>query len=232
MLYRIPKDTQAMDKALEIAYDLDDKWLIGLALFGAGWSAILNGDYEKARKLAKRNLNLYEEIGDMIGATTPDIILGHAALAFGEHEEAREYYLRCLRRSEKTGFYYSLQTASKYLGKVSISMGNTIDADRYLAQSLTIARDIGFVRDIVNLVYEFARLRVMQEEFEQAVELLSLVIQHPASQQKRWLEGRIRDSAKDLLSSIEDELAKEGYLAALERGRGLDLDETASDLLR
>ena len=221
-----------MDKALEIANELDDKWLTALALFGAGWSAILNGNYKKARKLAKRNLDLYEEIGDVIGGTTPDIILGHAALAFGEHEEARGYYLRCLRRSEKTGFYYSLQTASKYLGKVSTSMGNTIDADRYLAQSLTIARDIGFVRDIVNLVYEFARLRVVQEEFEHAVELLSLVIQHPASQQKRWLEGRIQDSAKDLLSSIEGEFTRKSYLAALERGRELELDDTVTELLR
>ncbi len=54
---------------------------------------------------------------------------------------------------------------------------------------------------------------------------------HAASHQTRWLEGRIRDSAKDLLAKLEDELPHETYTAALERGQELELDEIIADLV-
>ena len=161
----------------------------------------------------------------------PLIVLGHVALARGEYEEAREYYLRCLKISQKTGFHYAMQTSSKYLGKVALSMGKLAEAEKYLLQSLTITKEIGFVRDIVNLLYEYARLQVAQGNPEGAVELLALVIQHPASHQYRMLEGRIRDSAKGLLAELEAELPPETYTAALERGQGLELDEVVASLI-
>jgi len=81
-----------------------------------------------------------------------------------------------------------------------------------------ITKEIGFVRDIINLFYEFTRLRKLQGNLEEAIELLAFVIQHPASQQAGLLECRIGDSAKDLLTKLEDELPQELYFTALERG--------------
>ena len=110
-------------------------------------------------------------------------------------------------------------------------MGNFVEARKYLIQSLTITKEIGFVRDLVNLLYEFARLQVAQDNPEKAVELLALVIQHPASDLHRMLDGRIRDSARDLLIEIERELSPEVYVLALARGQELDLDEVANNLI-
>jgi hypothetical protein len=44
-------------------------------------------------------------------------------------------------------------------------------------------------------------------------------------------EGRIRDSAKDLLAKLEDELPPEIYTAALESGQELELDGVIADLI-
>jgi hypothetical protein len=63
------------------------------------------------------------------------------------------------------------------------------------------------------------------------VELLALVIEHPASDQSRWLEGSIRDSAESLLAKLESELPKEIYTAALERGQELKLEDVVADLI-
>lgn len=161
----------------------------------------------------------------------PLIVLGHVALARGELEEARGFYLRCLKLAEEVGFYYAIQTSSKYLGKVALSLGKIPEAESYLLQSLRITEEIGFERDIINLLYEFARLRVAQGNSEGAVELLALVIQHPASHLYRLLEGRIRDSAKDLLVKLEGNLSEETYTEALERGQALELDEVIADLV-
>jgi predicted ATPase/DNA-binding CsgD family transcriptional regulator len=230
-LNRYTEEIIAANKMLKIATELNDKWLLAFTLFAVSMGALLKEDYTEARRLAKSNLYLNEEIGDVIGSTMSLIILGHAALALGDYEQARGFYLRCIKISEETGFYYSIQTSSKYLGKVALSVGKIGEAEIYLLQSLRISKEIGFMRDIINLLYEFARLRVAQNNPEGAAELLALVLQHPASHQTRMHEGRIRDSAKDLLAKLENELPHETYTAALERGQELELDGVIADLL-
>ncbi len=230
-LYRYTEEIQAINKMVEIATELEDKWPLAFTLFGQSMAAMIQEDYAEAKQLAETNLNLYEEIGDVIGSTMPLIVLGHAALALGELDEAREFYLRCLKISQETGFYFAIQNASKYLGKVALSMGKLTEAEKFLLQSFTITKEIGFVRDIVNLIYEFARLQTARENPEGAVELLALVIGHPASQLYRMLEGSIRDSAKGLLAELEVKLAPDVYSAALERGQQLELDEVVADLV-
>ena len=47
----------------------------------------------------------------------------------------------------------------------------------------------------------------------------------------RILEGRIRDSAKDLLAKHEDEFPQEAYTAAMEQDQVPELDEVTADLV-
>jgi len=221
-----------LNKTVDIATELKDKWLTAFMLFGLCLVNVIKEDYDQARKLAEQELALYEELGDEIGSTTPLIVLGHVALALGELEEARAHYLLCLKIAQKFNFYYSIQTATKYLGKVSLLMGELNEAEKYLMQSLRITNEIGFVRDIVNLIYEFARLFFARENPEKAAQLLALVIQHPASETFRMLEGQIRDSAQELLNEVEDQLPQESYLENMESGRELEIDQLVAELLR
>jgi tetratricopeptide (TPR) repeat protein len=224
-------EARVLNKMVEIATELEDKWLLAVMLFGPCMAALIQDDYDKARRLAESDLKLYEEIGDVIGSTLPLIVLGHTDLARGELENARGSYLRCLKISQETGFPYGIQTASKYLIKVALSLGNLAETEQYLVQSLRITKEIGFVRDIVILLYEYARLHVARGNPEGAIELLMLVIRHPASQQYRMMEGRIRDSANGLLAELEHDLSPEAYTAALERGQELDLDGVVEEIL-
>jgi predicted ATPase/DNA-binding CsgD family transcriptional regulator len=230
-LNRFTEEIEAINKMVIIAAEIGDKWLLAFTLFAASMAALIKEDYVEAKRHAESQLDLNEEIGDVIGSTMPLIVLGHVALANGKYEEARAYYLRCLKISEEVRFHYAIQTSSKYLGKVALSMGEIIEAEEYLVQSLIISKEIGFVRDIINLICEFARLWVAQDNSERAAELLAFVLQHPASYESRLLEGRIRDSAQDLLAEIEEELLREVFTNAVERGQGLDLDGIIADLV-
>lgn len=230
-IYRYEEEMVTMEEMVAIATELEDKWLMAFSLFGLSMGALVTEDYPEARRLAEIDLNLYEETGDGIGSTTPLIVLGHVALALGDLEEAKKHYIRCLRLSQETGFHYAIQAATKYLGKVSLSLGEIAPAQEYLNECLRITKEIGFIRDIVNLLYEYARLYTAQNELEQAVELLALVIQHPASELYRLLEGRIRDSAEDLLAKLEASLPQEVFTAAVERGQTLELDGVVADLI-
>jgi len=228
---RYVEEAQAINAMLRIAKDMDDKWALAFAHFGVSMVALIKEDFQEARRLAQYNLDLNREIGDVIGSTLPLIVLGHAAFACGEYEEANGFYLRCLKIAEEAGFHYAIQTCTKYLCKVTLSMGMIAEAENYLVRSMIITNEIGFVRDLVNLLYELARLRVAQGDPEEAVELLTLVIQHPASQQVRLLEGPIRDSAKALLADLKMTVARVVFTKALERGRELVLDKVVSDLV-
>ena len=231
MCNRLAEQIEATDKLVKIADVLNDPWLQALTLFAPSMVALVTEDYPEARRLAELNLNLYDEIGDVISVTMPLNILGHVALASGDYEAAKGFYSRSLSISQETGFNYSIQTSSKYLGKLLVSMGDYAQAEYHLLQCLKLSKEVGFIRDVINLLSEFARLRAAQGDPGRAVELLGLVIQHPASNQTRWLEGRIKDSATDLLAQLEGELPPESYLAALERGQKLDLDEVVEELV-
>jgi predicted ATPase/DNA-binding CsgD family transcriptional regulator len=232
--YFLNLDTEynkALSRMLKTATTLNDKWLLAFSLWAASLSSLPGENFSEGRRLAESSLHLFEEIGNVMDSTLPLIVLGTVALANCEYDAAREYYLRSLEISQEIGFQYSIQFSSKYLGKVALAMGNIVEAENYLLQCLAISEEVGFVRDIINLFFEFARLRVAQENLEQAVELLAVVIKHPASRSSRMLEGPIRDSAKELLGKLEEELPHESYAAALERGRKAELEEIIADLI-
>jgi predicted ATPase len=230
-LNRFMEEVTGKNRLLKIATEIDDKWLLALALFEKSMVALRNEDYTEAGRLAESSLNLNQEIGNEIRSTLSLLPLGHAALALGEHERASDCYLRILKISQETGFLWGIEKASKYLGKVALSIDKIAEAEDYLLQSLRITNEIGLVRDILNLLYEYACLLVAQGNSEQAAELLALVLSHPVSHQIRLGEGRIRDSAKGLLVKLEHELPPEAYTAALERGQALDMDEVIIELI-
>jgi tetratricopeptide (TPR) repeat protein len=228
---RTTEQIEVTPEMLNLVAEIGDKWLLAFTFFAGGMAAMIAEDYAKARNVAETQLNLCEEIGDVIGSTLPLIVLGHSALALGENEQARSYYLRCKKISRSTGFLYSFQTSSKYLAKVDLSLGRITEAEKNLEQCLSKTVEIGFIRDIINLFYEFARLRVAQGDRERAIELLAFVHQHPVSSQSRLLEGRIRDSAEVLLAELEIEMDIGIYQAALGRGEEMELESIVADLV-
>jgi tetratricopeptide (TPR) repeat protein len=231
-LYLYEEQIEACNRMKKLVAELEDIWLQAYVLFGLGLAMISHENFEEAREIAKTNLTLFEQIDDTIGTTLPLIVLGHAALGLGELDEAKDLYLRCLNISLDTDFYYSMQTSSKYLAKVALNQGRLEEAEEFLHQSLTITNEIGFVRDIVNLIFEYARLLVSKNEPEKAIALLALVIEHPASDLYRMMDGRIRDSAVELLDSIKDYVSPEVYQKALGYGQSLDLDEITVSLIQ
>jgi predicted ATPase/DNA-binding SARP family transcriptional activator len=219
------------NEMLQITSELGDAWLTGFALFAGAMASLMVEKYDEAETRAKSCLDHFERCGDRSSSTMPLITLGHIALARGDHETARAHYLRCFEIADEVGFYYSIQTATKYLSKVAQAMNKNAEANQHLLRSLRITKEIGWVRDVINLLYEFSRLRAAEGKLEEAAELLALVIEHPASQQTRWLEGAIRGSAEELLAKVQAGLSPEKFSAAIERGRKLNYDDVTASLL-
>jgi len=231
-LNRFVEEIIGKNKMLELATEIGDKWMLALALFETSMVSLRNKDYSESRRHAQSSLDLFEEINNPIRSTLPLLCLGHTARVQGEHKTAQFFYLRCLEISQETGFLWGIEKSSKYLGKVALSVDKVTEAENYLLQSLRITDEIGLIRDKLNLLYEFACLLVAKGKSEEAVELLSVVLEHPISHQIMLGEGLIRDSAGVLLTKLEGELPSDVYTAAYRCGLQLEMDEVIIGLYR
>lgn len=157
--------------------------------------------------------------------------LGHASFALGEHSQARDNYLRCLKKSEAVGYRWGIANACKYLGQMALSVGDPAEAENYLLRSLKIADETGSSRDQVNLLCDLARVRMTENRLEKAVEIVAVVLQHPASRLHRLGGGSIHDRLQELLDTLKSELSAEAYDAAWKRGNAFLFEEVVSDLI-
>jgi predicted ATPase/DNA-binding CsgD family transcriptional regulator len=222
---------KAARKMQDVAVELEDKWLQAFALYKVSVANEIHRDREESRRFALTSLELFEELGESIISNFTLLTLGHKAVALGEHRQAKEFYLRCLQASETVGYRWATENSCKYLGQMALALNETEEAEAYLLRSLRIADEIGMGRDIANLLYDLAEVRVAEDQLERAVELLALILVLPASHLHRLGGGRIRDSAQGLLAKVEAELSSAAYAAAWERGNGLGLDEVLIELL-
>ncbi len=228
---RFHDEKEATDRLLKTAPTCDDKWSTAFALSLHGMTSFRGKDYAKAEQSSEISLQLSDEIEDATVSAMSLMTLGHLAVVRGELTKAKKYYQRCLTISRNIGFHWGTGNSTKYLGQMALSEGKITEAETYFLRSLRIAYDLGLNRDMVNHLYEFAKLRVAQNRSAEAVELLALLLQQPASQQARLGEGRIQDRAQELLTKLKNDVSPEIYAGALERGEDLDLEETMSKLV-
>jgi len=114
---------------------------------------------------------------------------------------------------------------SSGLGKVAQMLGNYDEAQRNHYRRLELMVKIRQVWEVLNTLYYIAELRTAQEKKENAVELLVLVRQHPATLKTT------RDQAICLLADLRVQISPDMFSAACERGAALDLDTAVAGLL-
>ena len=230
-LNRPAEEKDAAQSFLKIVEASNDKWLLAYGLWFAGFAEFRGKNYAEAKRFAEASLKLSNEINNTFGSAWCFVSLGGLATNNGEFAEAKKYLTRCLQAANKLNFTGLSSIAIKYLGELALLTHDIPDAQEYLTRSLRIAYDLGLDRDIANHLYDFASLRVAQNKLEEGVELISLLLQQPASHQARLVGGRIRDHAKALLANLENKLSQEMYMAALKRGELLVIDDVVIELV-
>ena len=222
---------EATQAVLEISQALEDPWLQALALAVAGTTTFHDRNYAESRRLSESGLQLSLEIGDLVTRWLSLMTLGHLAVIEQDWFRAKNYFQRGLDAAEKIGFRWGAGNSIKYLGRVALVEGDLPTAEAFLRQSLGISYDMGHDRDIANHIYEFARLRSAQGRSAEALQLLVLVGQLPASEQSRLGRGSIRDRAKERSVELEPEFSPQTLAELVGQARRLDVDEVVVALL-
>jgi hypothetical protein len=102
--------------------------------------------------------------------------------------------------------------------------GEFCEADDYLRQSIRLFEAIGQTWEVVVNVACIAEIRITQDQEEKAIEFLILAQQYDTRE-------IIRDRIADLLNLLRTELPADVFDTAVERGKGLDLDEVIAEML-
>jgi tetratricopeptide (TPR) repeat protein len=189
------------------------------------------GDYQEAERLYQESLTIAEEIDERRGVAMCLSHLGYLAYDRKDYLRAERLLQESLTRYQKIGNQFGIASTLCHLGHVASTFeGERVqEARQYFRQALTIATEIGARPVALNVLVGWATLLSAGESEdspqEQAIELLVLVLYHPASEQET------KDRANRLLDELASSLPPESVAAARERGKARKFDTTLKEAL-
>jgi tetratricopeptide (TPR) repeat protein len=162
---------------------IGDPRLIAFGLDFLSRSALRLGRYNEARAALEENVALNSSISFGWGLGTAYRALGKVAQAQDEHLQAVDIFRKSLDIFNELGGNWFIARVLAEMGESILTLGNETEARRIWRESLSIATNIHATPVALEALAGFANLRAKQGDSEHALELLSIVLNHPASLQ-------------------------------------------------
>lgn len=222
----IERSERCLRESLVIYRELGDRHKIPRLLNSLASVAMLQGEHDRAEAYFVESLTLARDMGDRQAVSDVLCNLGYINHHYlGNLEEAGQYYQESLSISQETGHRLAMTSIMCNLGNLHALMGEHDVAWLYLRQALSDSVTIGAVPLTLDALVSVARLRVEGGQYVLAAELVGLVTNHPATE-----AGSIQ-LVEQVLAELRDVLPAKQLAAALERGKGMNLDGAVADLL-
>jgi tetratricopeptide (TPR) repeat protein len=188
-------------------------------------SAFTLGRYDEARAAMEESVVLNSSIGFGWGLGTAYRGLGIVAEAQGEHNQAVDMFRKSLHTFTELGGSWWVARVLAEMGRSILALGNEAEAGRVWHESLRIATDIQGTPVALEALAGFASLQVKRGELEHALELLLVVLNHPASFQDT------KNRAADLRVELEAQLTSQQVETAQARVPMQSFDQVVSQAL-
>jgi tetratricopeptide (TPR) repeat protein len=215
----------AAQESLQIHRQLQDRPGSIHAILALGDVDYILGHHEQAQRHYEEGQAIATEIGSLVLRSWSLSRQGWLSLAIGKPGAARRQLEEGLAMARESHNQWRAVDALVGLGHATCTLGELQRSRGYLYEALVQATGPGYGPEALNALVGLAGVYVQERQVDRAVELLALVIHHPASSQMT------RERAERLLSQIEAELRPEGISAAKARGSAKDLNEVVSELV-
>jgi trehalose/maltose transport system substrate-binding protein len=226
-------------ESLAIFKEIGDRFGVSLALGGLGRAAWVQGDARlvEAKRLFEESLTICREISHRAEVVIRLGFLGGVNISLGDYEAAQKCFREALQLAREIGYQIGLAFSLNGLGEVACKLRDFQSARQYLSEALTIAIDIQSPFDALEALMYWAILLTKDDAFPadtdssraartgQALELLALAINHPASWQI------FKDKVARIIADLETELSPEIVAAVQMRGKARDLWVTTEEVL-
>jgi predicted ATPase len=229
VLFRHGEHTAARDyyeRSLALCYQMGNRRGIAIRLNNLGNLAYMGRDADTAREYFEKSLALCYEIGDRQGIADTSTTLGDVCLLVGNLADARSNYDRSLALCRELGHLGDTAVNLRNLAWLSAVEGDDDAAHVYCAQSLAMSVKLESPANVLAAVVGYARVYLSSRP-ERSAELVGLIEVHAITD----LESR-EFRLKPLLVELKQMLSETALAAGLERGKTLDLDTVAQELLK
>ncbi|HEY3182522.1 MAG TPA: BTAD domain-containing putative transcriptional regulator [Gaiellaceae bacterium] len=210
-------------RAVELARELNDETRIAIGYSNLGNLFLFRRDYEGARKLFAQALDGYVAAGHARGHAITTENLGIVAFCEGHLDEAEELLTRAFTLAEDIGDQREQAAATRSLARIALERGLIDEADAILGRGIPPARAVGDRHGLADAVEVAAGVAAARGDGGRAAQL------YGAAESLREAIGATRqpdlaDWHERVRADAERLLEPAAFAAALEAGRGLDLD--------
>ena len=232
-LNRIQIVAQVAAAMKERADETNDPWERGWAFVWLSYSLVLEGRVQEAMEAGREALAIFDDRKNPFGVSVASgLILGTVSMAMGDLRNGKAYFLRGAVAAEAINYVRMLQITYDNLGAVAVAEANLPQAHTYFVKSLRISQECGQPREMLASLRDLAAVKVAENQEESALQLLAVVLSHPASEQNSLNRPeRLRDEAERLRAEIETRLEPSRYTLAWETGQGRRLSDVVAELL-
>ena len=154
---------------------------------------------EEALEQYKLALDGFQAIEHEWGIAAATHNIGTVYLALEQYDEAIAYVEEAYLVHEKIGHRRGMVGGLSFLGKAFFNKGKRQKARRYYYDSLRLAQDVGVAWASIETLVDLSELEMSYGRFEQAGQLLSFCINHPA------IEFKSSETAQRLLDELIEE---------------------------
>jgi predicted ATPase/DNA-binding SARP family transcriptional activator len=216
---------QLYQKDYEICQQINDQYGRSLALICLGYATYAMGDYTQARIFLKNGLLMATEMEYRFAVGFALHHQGVLAYLTQAYEEAKLSLQESYKIFEETGERRFVALSLTYLGYVNYALEDYQAAWSQLYSALKLAHEAQAKAVILAALTCLAALLTQEDQPERALELLTLVLHHPASEQET------KDRAERLYSKLKSQLPLAIANAAEQRGRTEKLEKVVAELL-
>ena len=192
--------------------------------FAETWCALLLADVLKERGQLDEAAFYFRASmadGNPLNVTLATFNLGDIALMRGERAEGAAMIAESLAGFERHGANWGVVIACCYLGDLALDEARHAEGRALHQRALAAALDARLLPHATMVVASIARRMALSGETERAVELLTLVKQHPITEQQT-LTRKVEPVLVELLPQLSEATLR----AAMQRGAKLDLETT------
>jgi tetratricopeptide (TPR) repeat protein len=205
---------------------IGDPGSIALTLDFLSRSALRLGRYDEARAALEENIALNRSIGFGWGLGSAYRALGIVEQAQGRHQQAVDMFRKSLDTFTELGGSWWVARVLAEMGGSMLALGKDTEAERVWRESLHIATDIRATPVALEALAGFASLRSKQGDREHALELLLMVLNHPASFQET------KDRVSALRAELEAQLTSQQVQAAQLRVHAKTFEAIVDEVLK
>jgi tetratricopeptide (TPR) repeat protein len=187
-------------------------------------SALRLGRYDEAHVALEESAALNSSVGDRWGVGAAYRGLGVINQAHGEHQQAMVMFRKGLDTFTELGGSWWVARILAEMGRSMLALGNEAEAERLWREALRIATETSGIPVALDVLAGLANLQAKRGKKEYALELLVMVLNHPASFQET------KNRAAQLRAELEAQLTSQQVEATQVQAQAKTLEAVVDEV--